>query len=139
MAGNGLEPILAEERAEVARTQREGDLLRSTLIGLLVLLALVPAALAAGYVVYGRERRAADYDRDYEQEPPSDLEPTMVNALVNRIHRCSCMTPFAASPACHHARLSVPVSTRRNRARARLGQPLDGDRRMFQAVAGIAS
>jgi uncharacterized membrane protein len=84
VAGNGLALILAEERAEVARTQREGALLRSTMIGLLILLALVPAALAVGYFVYGRERRPTGYDREYEQAPPSDLEPTMVNALINQ-------------------------------------------------------
>jgi uncharacterized membrane protein len=84
VGGTGLDSILREEQAEVARTQREGALLRSTLLGLLVLLALVPAALAAGYLIYGRERRAVGYDREYEQAPPSDLEPTMVNALMNQ-------------------------------------------------------
>ena len=84
VSGNGLEDILAEEAAEAARNQRQTALAGWTLVGLLVLLALVPAALIAGYLSYGRERRPAGYDREYEQEPPSDLEPTMVNALINQ-------------------------------------------------------
>ena len=83
VAGNGLEAILAEEAAEAARTERESSLIRLTLIGFLVLLALILVALLAGYLIYGREYRL-DYDREYEQEPPSEVEPTMVNALINQ-------------------------------------------------------
>ena len=83
VAGNGLGAILAQEATEAARSERESSLIRLTIIGFLVLLALILVALAAGYVIYGREHHP-DYDREYEQEPPSDLKPTTVNALINQ-------------------------------------------------------
>ena len=83
VAGSGLEAILAEEAAEAARTERESSLIRLAIIGFLVLLALILVALLAGYLIYGREHRP-DYDREYEQEPPSELEPAIVNALINQ-------------------------------------------------------
>lgn len=83
VAGNGLNAILAEEAAEEARSDRESSLVRLTIIGFLVLLVLVLIALLAGYLIYGREH-GTDYDREYEQEPPSDLKPAMVNALINQ-------------------------------------------------------
>ena len=76
-------PGYAAYAAEAARTERESSLIRLAIIGFLVLLALILVALLAGYLIYGREHRP-DYDREYEQEPPSELEPAIVNALINQ-------------------------------------------------------
>jgi uncharacterized membrane protein len=87
----GLERILAEERAdaagferEVARIQAWRDNLGRYLL-LLLLLALGPALLllAGTWFIFGRERRTA-YDREYEQEPPSDLAPALVSPLLRQ-------------------------------------------------------
>ncbi|MGH2996227.1 MAG: DUF2207 domain-containing protein, partial [Gaiellaceae bacterium] len=89
--GNGLAGILAEEREDAAAYERDRDRIDQALehlpvtILILLLLAVAPAAaVAAGvYVFHGRERRT-DYDREYEQEPPSELEPALVPPLLRQ-------------------------------------------------------
>ena len=83
--GNGLEEILAEEEAEANRGAREAAAIRTTVIGLLLALGLVAVALFAGYLRHGAERGVA-YDREYEQEPPSDHSPALVGALLTQGH-----------------------------------------------------
>ena len=57
------------------------DHLPRTLL-LLALLGLVPAtALVYGVYRFGRELEVG-YDREYEQEPPSELDPALVPSLV---------------------------------------------------------
>ena len=48
-------------------------------------LGTLPALLviAAVYWLFGRERRTA-YDREYEQEPPTDTEPALVPTLLRQ-------------------------------------------------------
>src|SRR4029450_10088387 len=48
-------------------------------------LALLPALAVMAFVWWwsGRERKS-DYDREYEQEPPSDLEPALVPPLLRQ-------------------------------------------------------
>jgi hypothetical protein len=81
-SGNGFARIVREEvsSAQAAERDREKiddavDHLPRTLL-LLALLGLVPAtALVYGvYRFYGRELDVG-YDREYEQEPPSELDP----------------------------------------------------------------
>ena len=46
---------------------------------------MLPALAVVGgtYWFYGRERRTG-YDREYEQEPPTDLEPALVPPLLRQ-------------------------------------------------------
>ncbi len=89
--GNGLQKIVAEEvgsqRAYEHDRERIDDAKRHlgrTLLYLL-LLGLGPAAalMALVWLVYGRERKTG-YDREYEQEPPSDTEPALVPSLLRQ-------------------------------------------------------
>ena len=88
-SGTGLDEIVAEEREDAAAYERDRgkidealDNLPRTLATLLAL-ALGPALLILGVVWwrYGRERRTT-YDREYEQEPPTDTQPALVPALL---------------------------------------------------------
>ena len=51
----------------------------------LLLLGTIPAFLVVGAVFwfYGRERKTG-YDREYEQEPPTDTEPALVPTLLRQ-------------------------------------------------------
>ncbi|HEX5695415.1 MAG TPA: DUF2207 domain-containing protein, partial [Acidimicrobiia bacterium] len=82
--GNGLDSIMEEEEqfaseaSDAATAQRTG----------LILGAVFAVALSAGlgglvYFGYGREPRV-DYDREYEQEPPTELSPAEVGALLTQ-------------------------------------------------------
>ncbi|MDQ3086483.1 MAG: DUF2207 domain-containing protein, partial [Actinomycetota bacterium] len=89
--GPGLAKIVAEEQAdteEYARDQERIDALKDNPVrtALIVLaLATLPALLviAAVFWLVGRERRTA-YDREYEQEPPTDTEPALVPTLLRQ-------------------------------------------------------
>ncbi len=90
-SGNALERIVAEERSdarEFEENQRKindaKDHLGRTLL-ILFGLAVLPALAVIGgtWWFYGRERRTS-YDREYEQEPPSDLEPALVPTLLRQ-------------------------------------------------------
>ncbi|HWC31779.1 MAG TPA: DUF2207 domain-containing protein, partial [Actinomycetota bacterium] len=87
----GLDRILAEERADaaafeedVAQIQAWRDDLGRYLL-LLLALAIAPAllVLAGTWLFFGRERSVA-YDREYEQDPPSDLPPALVSPLLRQ-------------------------------------------------------
>jgi len=54
-------------------------------IGYLALIGLVPALLVIGviWLIFGRERHV-DYNREYEQEPPSDSAPALVPPLLRQ-------------------------------------------------------
>jgi len=80
---------VAAEAADAAAYERDRERFRSarehwplTLLALLAA-ALLPAAAIAGAVwwLYGRET-STGYDREYEQEPPSDLPPALVPSLL---------------------------------------------------------
>jgi uncharacterized membrane protein len=84
IAGDGLEGILAEEAAfateeeEAARAARTGAIWGGTIA--------IAIALGLGgfvYLRYGREPRVV-YDREYEQEPPSEMPPAEVEALLSQ-------------------------------------------------------
>ena len=89
--GAALPRIVAEEQADAAAYTRGQERiddwvahpLRS--VGVLLLLGLGPALAILGLAwwVWGRER-STGYDREYEQEPPSDLEPALVPPLLRR-------------------------------------------------------
>ena len=89
--GNGLQPIIAEE-LEDARTyekdrERIDDALAHPWKWALVVLALgtIPALLIAALVFwrFGREIETG-YDREYEQEPPTDTAPALVPTLLRQ-------------------------------------------------------
>ncbi len=100
--GKGLPLIVANEATGGRDTRRTrpasmtGSTTRDAPRSVLLLLGLGPrrSFALATWLVYGRERRAG-YDREYEQEPPSDLAPALVPALVTeeaegrlaRVHR----------------------------------------------------
>jgi uncharacterized membrane protein len=70
-------------RDQVRIEDAKAHLLRS--LCLLGLLSVLPAALIVGFVYwrFGREVHV-DYDREYEQEPPGDLEPALVTTLLHQ-------------------------------------------------------
>ena len=88
--GPGLEKIVAEEQAAVDAYEHGRRKIRDAVdhlprtIAYLLLLAVGPALLVITFVwlLYGREPRTG-YDREYEQEPPSDLPPALVPALLH--------------------------------------------------------
>ncbi|HEY6635813.1 MAG TPA: DUF2207 domain-containing protein, partial [Acidimicrobiia bacterium] len=84
IAGSGLDIILDEEAqwAEEANDARAAAG-RGLLVGGAAFLALVGGAGGLVYLRYGREPRV-DYDREYEQEPPTELSPAEVGALVTQ-------------------------------------------------------
>ena len=79
--GQGLPEIRAEEERAAEQASRDAANARLVLMGL-VGLAVLPAPLTwlFGYLRWGREPKVA-YDREYEQEPPSELPPALVGAL----------------------------------------------------------
>ena len=89
--GRGLERIERDERRDAHAYDRDRRRIRSALdhlpeiLLLLLGLASIPAAalIAATHLLYGRER-ATSYDREYEQEPPSELEPALVPPLLRQ-------------------------------------------------------
>ena len=87
--GLGLEAIRAEEREGAAAYERDRrriddalDNLGATLAKLLAF-ALLPALAVIGFVWWrwGRER-GTSYDREYEQEPPTETQPALVPGLL---------------------------------------------------------
>ena len=82
--GNGQDAILDEEARYAAESARAASLSRAAIV-LALLLAVVPGLLSVMiiYLRYGREPRVV-YDREYEQEPPSDHEPALVAALLSQ-------------------------------------------------------
>ena len=87
--GAALDRIVAEEQEDAAAYERDrerlDDWLSSPLRTLLVLLllGLGPALAAIAFVGwrFGRER-ATGYDREYEQEPPTETQPSLVPSLL---------------------------------------------------------
>jgi uncharacterized membrane protein len=86
-----LDRIIAEEREDAASYERDQEKIRNALdhlpLTILVLLAaaLLPglAIVAAAYWFFGRERRTG-YEREYEQEQPTELEPALVPPLLRQ-------------------------------------------------------
>ena len=88
-SGPGLEKIVAEEREDAAayeRDQRKIDEALDNLprtIALLLLLALGPALAVIAFVWWGWGREhGTSYDREYEQEPPTDTQAALVPGLL---------------------------------------------------------
>lgn len=88
-SGTRLAQIVSQEEASYAsynhnrkQIKRYEHSLYTWLV--LLLLALVPglAVIVFVYLRFGREPKV-DYDRSYEQEPPSDLAPALVPALTH--------------------------------------------------------
>ena len=87
--GAGLAKIVAEEGDDAAAYERDRKQIDDALANLprtiatLLALALLPALLLAAFVWwrFGRERETA-YDREYEQEPPTETQPALVPSLL---------------------------------------------------------
>jgi uncharacterized membrane protein len=89
--GRAFARIAAEELADAERFERDREriaaltdhLPRTALV--VVALATLPALLVvlAVFWRFGRERRTG-YDREYEQEPPTDTEPALVPTLLHQ-------------------------------------------------------
>jgi len=90
-SGAGLEKIVAEERADAAAYERDRRKIDEALdnlprtLALLLAFALGPALLVLGLVwwFYGREH-GTSYDREYEQEPPTETEAALVPGLLGQ-------------------------------------------------------
>ena len=95
VAGPARERILAEERSDAAAFEasrsRIDDALDHLPRTLLILLALscapAVAILALVWTLLSSERRVGGYDREYEQEPPSDDPPALVAPLLRQSTR----------------------------------------------------
>ena len=91
VAGRGLEAVVAAERRDADRYQRDSERIQRLednplWVGLLALgLATIPALIVLVPVFWflGRERRTG-YDREYEQEPPTDTAPALVPTLLRQ-------------------------------------------------------
>ncbi len=91
VAGNGLDRISGEEQADAAQFEQDADRIEEAKrhplrYGLYVLLlGLLPALAVVGAVfwLYGRELQTG-YDREYEQEPPTDTPPALVPTLLRQ-------------------------------------------------------
>ena len=89
--GPAFQRIVAEELADAKRFKRDHDRIDALeahplRTGLAVLgLAIIPALLVIALVFWfmGREHRTG-YDREYEQEPPTDTEPALVPTLLRQ-------------------------------------------------------
>ena len=91
VAGSGLAAIVREEAGAEASYRHDRERLDDaknhpgrTLLWL-ALFALGPALLVLllVWLVYGRER-GTGYDREYEQQPPTDTEPALVPPLLRQ-------------------------------------------------------
>ena len=84
IAGNGLDQILTEEAQFAEDAEAAAAAARTGLIiGAVAAVAIVVGIGGLIYLTFGREPRV-DYDREYEQEPPSDLTPAEVGALLTQ-------------------------------------------------------
>ena len=89
--GNGLPGIIAAEAADAAEFEKDSDRIENAkqhpwrYVAVVLLLGTIPGFLVvlAVFWFYGRERRSG-YDREYEQEPPTDTEPALVPILVRQ-------------------------------------------------------
>ena len=90
-SGNGLQKVVAEEQADAAEFERDHDKIENAkrdpwrYILYVLLLGTLPGLAVVGvvFMVYGRERRTS-YDREYEQEPPTDTAPALVPTLLRQ-------------------------------------------------------
>ena len=89
--GNALDRIVAEELADAEAYQEDQDRIDDWVshplrtVGALAAVALLPALAVIGlvFLIFGRERRTG-YDREYEQEPPTDTPPALVPSLLRQ-------------------------------------------------------
>ena len=89
--GNGFATIVEQELADARRFEKDHERIDSlkahpVRTGLVLLgLATIPALLVIALVFWfmGRER-GTGYDREYEQEPPTDTEPALVPTLLRQ-------------------------------------------------------
>src|SRR5215211_3961797 len=89
--GDGLAKIVADEQADADAYERDHARIQDALrrpwqTGLALLgLGTVPAFLLAGFVFwrFGRDTPTG-YDREYEQEPPTETEPALVPVLLRQ-------------------------------------------------------
>ncbi len=89
--GQELAAIVAKERDDAARLQRDHAKIENAVhhplryVLYVLALGIVPALLVALAVwfLFGREPRTG-YDREYEQEPPTDTQPALVPTLLRQ-------------------------------------------------------
>jgi uncharacterized membrane protein len=77
------ETILADERRIARAETRRVRLMTAAVIGAVAAIALFIGAYIWLYVRYGREPRIA-YDALYEREPPRDIPPSVVPAILTQ-------------------------------------------------------
>ncbi len=115
--GNGLQKIVAEQQDSAVSFESDRRNIQDAkdhpgrTILILAALGLGPALLVllGVFFLFGRERKTT-YDREYEQDPPSDLEPALVPPLlrqssvgrVERVHR-DAVRPDPPRPLQGHA------------------------------------
>ena len=89
--GDGLQAIIAEETADAADYERDKERIDDAISSpwrwllLLLLLGTLPALVIGGFVFwrFGREL-STGYDREYEQEPPTETAPALVPTLLRQ-------------------------------------------------------
>lgn len=81
--GQTYETLLADERLIARSEMRKARLMTAAVIGAAAAIALFIGAYIWLYIRYGREPQIA-YDALYEREPPRDIPPSVVPAILTQ-------------------------------------------------------
>jgi uncharacterized membrane protein len=82
-SGQSYESILADEQAIVEASRRRAARNTTAVVVSVIVLVLFIAAFVWIYIRYGREPRV-EYDAVYEREPPRDMPPAVVPAILTQ-------------------------------------------------------
>jgi uncharacterized membrane protein len=97
-SGQSYESLLEDERAIVSASNRRAMQHTVAIVVSVIVLALFIAALIWVYIRYGREPRV-EYNAIYEREPPRDMPPAVVPAILTQgsVNRMEMPKAFAAT------------------------------------------
>jgi uncharacterized membrane protein len=96
--GQSYESLLEDERAIVDASRSRATWNTVAIVVSVIVLVLFIAAFVWVYIRYGREPRV-DYDVVYEREPPRDMPPAVVPAILTQgnVHDVEIAKSFAAT------------------------------------------
>jgi uncharacterized membrane protein len=97
-AGQSYDSLLEDERAIVDASRRRAVQSNIALVGSIIILVLFIAAFVWVYIRYGREPKVK-YESVYEREPPRDMPPAVVPAILTQgsVNQSEMSKAFAAT------------------------------------------